>query len=88
MIAKSAPNHKLLDIINVVRTRSHESTEPVDSPFKSQSTSLMTPASQRDPWWRTNVESSIFRSKTTDVSEIPDMLCIKRCLAFDDGEDD
>jgi hypothetical protein len=84
MKAKVAPSHKLLDIINVVRTRSHDSTEPVDSPFKSHPTSRMTPPSH----WRTKDESSIFRTRTTDDSEIPDMLCIKRCLAFDEGEDD
>lgn len=87
MKAKVAQSHKLLDIINVVRTLSNDSTEPVDSPFKFRPSALRTAQSQRDPW-RTKDESSIFRTRTTDASEIPDMMCIKRCLAFDDDEDD
>eukprot|EP00980_Cylindrotheca_fusiformis_P030429 scaffold24801_cov181-Cylindrotheca_fusiformis.AAC.7 len=87
MKAKVAPSHKLLDIIKVVRTLSNDSTEPVNSPFKSPTSSSLTASSQRDPW-RTKDESSIFRTRSTDSSEIPDMMCIQRCLAFDEDEED
>ena len=69
--------------IDVVRSRSNESTESVDSPKSFRSNSRMTPPRHDINSWRTKDESSIFRSESSGA---PDLCCIKRCLAFDDGD--
>ena len=74
----SAPN---LLAIDVMRTRSSDSTEPVTS-LKTFLSTRVTPSHKLNSW-RTKDESSIFRPPSSDM---PDMYSIKRCLAFDEDD--
>jgi hypothetical protein len=79
--------------IDVVRTRSTESTESVNASTKTPK-SIRVP-SQRTPEkerfsWRTKDIGSIFRSPPSPSSsqEIPDMFTIRRSLAFDEDDEE
>ena len=82
-------NPKLLDVIDVVRTRSSDSTESIHNLSKAASPILSSAmgavANALD--WRNKEEESIFRSRP-GASEIPDMFTIQRCNAFDDDSED
>jgi hypothetical protein len=79
--------------IDVVRVRSNESTEAVERTYKPPqgsppSTIRLTPDRQVQSW-RSKEQNSIFRTApTATASEIPDMFSIKRCLAFDEEDED
>jgi hypothetical protein len=79
--------------IDVVRVQSNESTEAVEQTYKPPqgsppSTTQLTPNCQVQ-LWRTKEQHSVFRTApTAAASEIPDMFSIKRCLAFDEEDED
>ncbi|CAJ1890552.1 unnamed protein product [Cylindrotheca closterium] len=81
-------NSKLLDIIDVVRTRSTDSTENVNAFVKSSpllSSAMGTVTHALD--WRNKEETTIFRSRP-GASDIPDIFTIQRCDAFEDSDSD
>eukprot|EP00526_Cylindrotheca_closterium_P029677 CAMPEP_0113638572 /NCGR_PEP_ID=MMETSP0017_2-20120614/20211_1 /TAXON_ID=2856 /ORGANISM="Cylindrotheca closterium" /LENGTH=91 /DNA_ID=CAMNT_0000549695 /DNA_START=55 /DNA_END=330 /DNA_ORIENTATION=+ /assembly_acc=CAM_ASM_000147 len=81
-------NSKLLDIIDVVRTRSTDSTESVNTLSKATprlSSAMGAVSNALD--WRNKEETSIFRSRP-GASEIPDMFTIQRCNAFEESDSD
>jgi hypothetical protein len=80
--------------IDVMRTLSTESTEDVHANLKTPTKSI-SPAVKRTYTdrrsWRIKDMSSIFRDPpavSQQHQEIPDMLSIKRCLAFDEDDED
>lgn len=86
--------HSFLSL-DVVRVRSTDSTEPVGSGQKETGTThqpspqakKLTPDRQQYSW-RTKDQSSIFRPAPPSRTETPDTLLIKRCLAFDDDDEE
>jgi hypothetical protein len=81
--------------IDVKRTHSTESTEDVHANNLKTPIKSISPAVKRTYTdhrsWRIKEMSSIFRAPpkvSPEHQEIPDMFSIKRCLAFDDEDED
>ena len=84
--------------IDVLRTRSNESTEVANSSIKMArnppSSPKQEPGRDDQSWrmidqsWRMKDTSSIFRSSPSKSSlpEVPDMFSINRCNAFDEDD--
>ena len=77
-------NPKLLDVIDVVRTRSSDSTESINNSLSKTAISAMGAVAHALDW-RNKEETSIFRSRSADI---PDMFAIQRCNAFEEDSDD